>query len=111
MLRESANTTGNEYDLAAIVSASAQDSGVAHGRQLLRFVDAVLNGSETDLRLSRNDVHKAIGAAAFVDTCATVASFNAVVKIADGTGIPLEEAKAERTRDLRAELGIDALKS
>ena len=31
--------------------------------------------------------------AALVDACATLASFNAVVKIADGTGIPLEEAK------------------
>jgi hypothetical protein len=39
-----------------------------------------------------------------------VASFNAVVKIADGTGIPLEPAKEERTRDIRAALAIDAFR-
>jgi hypothetical protein len=36
-----------------------------------------------------------------------VASFNAVVKLADGTGIPLEDFKAEATRDLRAEFGLE----
>ena len=51
-----------------------------------------------------------LGGAAFVDTCATVASFNAVVKLADATGIPLEAAKEERTRDFRDRLGIEAFR-
>ena len=70
----------------------------------------MLKGSPSELKAARTAVLSAIGPAAFVDTCATVASFNAVVKIADGTGIPLEDAKAERTRELRAELGINSLK-
>ncbi|MBT4489476.1 MAG: hypothetical protein HOC72_18185, partial [Rhodospirillaceae bacterium] len=49
--------------------------------------------------------------AAFVDACATVASFSAVVKIADGTGIPLEDYKEEATRDMREELSINDLQS
>ena len=53
----------------------------------------------------------AVGDAAFVDTCATIASFSAVVKIADGAGIPLEDYKEEATRDLRAELSIDDFQS
>jgi hypothetical protein len=32
------------------------------------------------------------------------------VKLADGTGIPLEDWKAERTATLRAELSIDAMR-
>lgn len=87
------------------------ESGVPHGGKLLKFVDSVLKSSEAELEASRRDLLEAIGAAAFVDACATVASFNAVVKIADGTGIPLEAAKAARTRGLRTELGIDALRS
>ncbi len=85
------------------------DSHVANGAELLAFVDAILTGDAAAHEAARTAVLEAVGAAAFVDVCATVASFNAVVKIADGSGIPLEDAKAERTRDLRQDLGIDAL--
>ena len=92
------------------MEAADDPSGVANGRELLAFVDAVLTGSIAECAAARRAVIDAIGGAAFVDACATVASFNAVVKIADGSGIPLEEAKAERTEDLRADLGIDAMR-
>jgi hypothetical protein len=49
--------------------------------------------------------------AALVDAAAAIASFNAVVKVADGTGIPLEAAKEARTRDIRGTLAIDAFRS
>lgn len=70
----------------------------------------MVQGTGDDLAVARHDLRTAIGDAAFVDTCATVASFNAVVKLADGTGIPLEEVKEELTRDLRADLNIDAMR-
>ncbi len=94
-----------------MADAAGRDTQVPHGAELLAFVDAVLSGGDLEQQAAREVVLQAVGAAAFVDVCATVASFNAVVKLADGTGIPLEEAKAERTRDLRSELGIDALQS
>ena len=53
----------------------------------------------------------ALGAAALVDAAAIVASFNAVVKIADATGSPLEDYKAEATRDLRSALDLDRLRA
>ena len=74
---------------------------------LTAFVDAVLGSDPDALHVARQAVRAALGDAAFVDACATVASFNAVVKIADGTGIPLEEAKEMRTRDIRAALAIE----
>ena len=72
---------------------------------LIAFVEAVVGGG--DLAGARRKVRAAVGDAGFVDTCATLASFNAVVKIADGTGIPIEDWKAERTADLRQALDID----
>lgn len=84
--------------------------GVPDGAVLLAFVDSLL-GEGGDCAGARRAVRSGLGDAAFVDTCATVASFNAVVKIADGTGIPLEDWKAERTSDLRSELGIDRFRS
>lgn len=92
------------------MTAESGDTRVAHGAALVRFVDAVAADDETELAAARDAVCDAVGPAAFVDVCATVASFNAVVKLADGSGIPLEADKAERTAELRAELGLDALR-
>ena len=76
-----------------------------HGDALIAFVEAVVGGG--DIAQARRAVRAAVGDAGLVDTCATLASFNAVVKIADGTGIPIEDWKAERTADLRQALDID----
>ncbi len=110
MLRESSTATGESYDLSAIVGGDRADGGVPHGTLLIAFVDAVLGRDETRLSSLRSTVRSAVGDAGFVDACATIASFNAVVKLADGTGIPLESWKEDRTRDIRAALSIDALR-
>jgi hypothetical protein len=69
-----------------------------------------LRGDDARQARAREAVYRALGAAALVDAAAIVASFDAVVKIADGTGIPLEAAKADATADLRAALGLERLK-
>ena len=109
LLRESGLASGDAYALGAVMAEDSLDSHVANSGELLAFVDAVLKGDAIQRDSAREAVLKAVGEAAFVDVCATVASFNAVVKIADGSGIPLEDVKAERTCDLRADLGLDAL--
>lgn len=95
------------------MSGEGIDSGVPHGRELTAFVDAVLardGAAGAGPGQVRAAVRHALGDAAFVDVCATIASFNAVVKVADGTGIPLEPAKAARTEDIRSALAIDAFR-
>lgn len=94
-----------------MITGAEGDGGVPHGAVLASFVDAVIGGDTAGLAIARKAVRRAVGDAAFVDVCATVASFNAVVKIADGTGIPLEEAKEARTRDIREALDINAFQS
>ena len=111
MLRESSTATGANYDLSAIVGSVGTDGGVQHGMVLVEFVDAVLGRDEARLLALRGIVLSAVGDAGFVDACATVASFNAVVKLADGTGIPLEDWKETRTRDIRGALSIDAFRA
>jgi hypothetical protein len=49
-----------------------------------------------------------MGDAALVDAAAIAATFNAIDRVADSTGIQIEEAKAEATADFRAALGINA---
>lgn len=76
----------------------------------MAFTEAVLANSEKQPEL-RQQIIDSLGTAAFVDVCATVASFNAVVKVADGTGIPLESEKEVRTREVREQLGLDDKKT
>lgn len=111
MLRESSTADGLSYDLAAIVGDGHADGGVPHGVVLVSFVDAVLGGSDAEFPGVRDSVRSAVGDAGFVDACATIASFNAVVKLADGTGIPLEDWKESRTRDIRDALSIGAFRA
>lgn len=88
----------------------AADS-VPHGRILLNLVEAVCSGDKDAMEPARSAVRGALGDAAFVDACATIASFSAVVKIADGAGIPLEDYKEEATRKMRDELAINQFQS
>lgn len=83
---------------------------MVHGTLLTRFVEAVLGDDAIELDVARGEMRRTLGDAAFVDACATLASFDAVVKLADGTGIPIEDWKAERTADLREALGINAMR-
>jgi len=80
---------------------------VPHAAELIEFGEAMLGGDEHRRTLARQGVYRALGAAGVVDAAAIVASFNAVVKIADATGIPLEDYKAAATQDLRDALGLE----
>ena len=102
--------TGIGYDLTAVTAGGAVESGVPHGRLLVALVEAALGADAPALDPARQAVRRAMGDSAFSDACAAIASFNAVVKVADATGIPIEDWKAERTKDIRAELAIDRLR-
>lgn len=86
-------------------------SSIPHGEILMDLVGAVHGGDAAEMAAARRTVRENMGDAAFVDACATIASFSAVVKIADGAGIPLEDYKEEATRDMRVELSINDFQS
>jgi alkylhydroperoxidase family enzyme len=87
------------------VNGEAQaGGGVPHGATLIRLAEAVVEG--TDTTDARAAVRDALGDAALVDAAAVVALFNAIDRVADATGIPLEPAKAEATADFRPALRI-----
>lgn len=96
--------------MGAALEGSGVDARVPDAALLIEFAESILRGDGARQALAREAVYRALGAAALVDAAAIVASFNAVVKIADGTGIPLEAAKAAATADLRTALGIERFK-
>ena len=68
-------------------------------------MEAALGDDEERLRRARNAVGAALGSEALVDTAGAVASFNAVVKVADGSGIIVEEFKVELIQQMPDKLG------
>lgn len=78
-----------------------------HAATLIEFGEAMLGDDKNRQSAARQSVYRALGPEGLVDAAAIVASFNAVVKIADATGIPLEDYKEAATQDLRAALGLE----
>lgn len=107
MLRESSKAKGENYDLTLLTGA-AGDGNIPHGALLVAFAEAVLGGDEARLSAIRSEVRARMGDAALVDAAAIVATFNAIDRVADSTGIPIEDGKAAATADFRAALGINA---
>ena len=84
------------------------DGGVPHGKLLMDYGAAVVGADADGLATCRDAVRRALGEKALADAAGVAAIFNAVVRIADATGIPLEDAKAAASQAVRAEIGIDA---
>jgi hypothetical protein len=107
LLRESSKAKGEEYDLTLILGA-AGDGNIPHGALLVSFAEAVLGTDEASLSAVRSEIRGSMGDAALVDAAAIVATFNAIDRVADATGIPIEDGKAAATANLRAALGINS---
>ena len=85
----------------------AGDGGIIHGQALMTFAEVTLGDGNRALDEARRSLFKVLGPAALVDAAAVAGLFNAIDRVADATGTPLEAWKAEATSDVRAAIGID----
>ena len=81
-------------------------AGVPAGRELVRFATASL-GDRADLAAARAALRDVVGDAGLVEAAGTVAVFEGLNRIADATGIQLDDNLAADTADFRGQLGID----
>jgi alkylhydroperoxidase family enzyme len=108
LLRASSKHTGEAVSLAAAMTGSSTgDGGVPNGRLLMAFAEAVIAGDASAIAAARADLLAAIGPAGLVDAAAVAGLFNAIDRVADATGTPLEDWKSQTTEDFRREIGID----
>jgi alkylhydroperoxidase family enzyme len=105
LLRASGATHDKKYDLKAVTGAA--DGGVVHGRLLVAFAEAVLGEDDGALTRARDAVMAALGPAELIDAAGVVGLFNAIDRVADATGIPMEPEKAAASADFRAALDLD----
>jgi len=107
LLRASGRTYDRTYDLAAVTGAADSAGGVPEGDQLVAFAEAVLGEDDAALAWARNALAAALGSPGLVDAAGVVGLFNAIDRVADATGIPLEPEKAAASADFRAALDLD----
>lgn len=91
-----------------VLGQVGDESGVPHAGVLIEFAEAILDTNPDRLRAARHAVVGAVGEAGLVDAAAVAANFNAIDRVADSTGVPLEDEKAALTEDFREVLGINA---
>ena len=106
MLRASSEAVGDDASLDATVGVAVVEVGVEHGDALIAFAEAAVNGEALDeLRVQ---LVEAVGAAGAGQAAATVAAFSGLVRVADGTGIPIDDGLASASVDIRKDLELFA---
>lgn len=104
----SCEANGLTVDLEAAVDPDhIGDVGVPAGPELLAFANAVELG-HGDVDATRQTLAEAIGIDATLEASAIIAIFNGLVRVADGTGIQLDEGVFTASVDERDLLGIDS---
>ena len=106
MLRASAQTSGEDVDLTAIMDGGATATNVPGSQALLAFAEVSLDDDAQVIAAARQRVRTELDEAAMIEAAGVIANFQRMVRIADGTGIPLDAPMAALTADLRVELGI-----
>ena len=106
LLRVSGDANGLTIDLqAALDRDHVGDVGVPASAALLAFTNVVELGGDVDG--ARAALVAEVGAEAAVEAAATIAVFNGLVRIADGTGIRLDDGVFSVSSDARELFGVN----
>lgn len=98
---------GIEVDLdTAVGSGDPAATGMAGGAELLAFAEAAVKGAS--LGGLRRALIAAVGMDGAVQAAATVAAFSGLVRVADGTGIPIDDGLASASTEIRGQLDLDS---
>lgn len=105
LLRASGEQENIQYDLRSVTSNEIA-SGVENEAHLRALTEAAITGDWLGLAALRKKTDQAIGLQQTVDTLVVASAFNGITRVADATGIPLDENTADITEQLREETGI-----
>lgn len=85
-------------NLGAVVGM--EDPGIPWGKEIQRFIAAVLRGDQVGSAAAAQVIESGLGLGALVDVAGVLALFNGINRVADATGIELEQGA-----EVPAELG------
>lgn len=112
MLSLSADLSDATVNLQMINGDEAATVGdVPHAKVLMKFAEAFARRDDTALNEAREDLLQEAGPAVLVDAAGVAANFQRMVRIADSTGIPLDERNVALTAGVRKELKLSRFDS
>ena len=86
---------------------AATRSGVEHGHLLIAFAEAMVRDDDVALTHTRHAVIEGISPEAMVDAAGVASNFERMVRIADATGIQLDERMATLSQEVRDTLHLE----
>jgi alkylhydroperoxidase family enzyme len=105
LLRASGEREGRDYDERSVTDPTI-DPGVADGAALRALTDAAIRGEWLELADLRSRSARTLGAQQTVDALVVASAFNGITRVADATGIPLDENTLTTTTAMRERTGI-----
>jgi hypothetical protein len=90
---------------------AAAMSGVEHGAVLIAFAEAMVEDDDEILAQTRQAVIETMSPEAMVDAAGVASNFERMVRIADATGIPLDERMEALSKEVREQLHLERFKS
>ena len=106
LLRASGQSDQQDFDLNSVTDDHA-DSGVDFGHWLRSLTEATIQNRWDDLTTIRDQAGAAMGTQSMVDALVVASGFNGITRVADATGIPLDENTQQMTIDIRVSTGIE----
>ncbi len=107
LLRASGEKEAADYDLTAVTDRT-KDSGVPHGELLTALAEQTAGSAWRALKGTLAEAIETMGEQNAVDALVVASAFNGITRVADATGIPLDENTAETTVEMRNMVGLDA---
>jgi len=95
-------------DLSVIVDGEG-DGGFEDGEILIKIAEQSISLKENSFDEIRISAITQMGPKKYVDALAVAAIFNSLDRVANATGIPIEQTKVEITEGVRENLGLNDL--
>ena len=101
----SSKASGIDVDIDVIAGRENTGEEIPCADALVEFAEAAI-GDEDRLTAAREALSGLLGAEAVVDAAAVIAAFNMNTRIADATGIPLDEPGRDAREALASRLDV-----
>ena len=107
LLRRSGNVNNKALQLEGVMANAETEIGVDHESILIKIAEAVFAGDAEQMAIVREEALQVLSPQALTDTIAVATGFNGITKVANATGILLDDATEQLTIEMRASTGID----
>jgi len=107
LLRASGDRANEQYNLDSVTAPGIGDTGVTNGKFLMELSEAVFYQDENSLANIRRRGLELLGERGLADALGIAAAFNGITKVANGTGLPLDQSTDAVTGEMRSSTGIN----